>query len=672
MNFDISDKKSSKKKKKYSSNRILFLTIAFLVVIIVLSILFGKNDNNTYTLEVIGDANVTIYKGSDYNDPGAMAYDEDDNDVSDKISVNSNLDVNNVGTYEIIYTFHDVYVKRIVKVVEKSNVFDVTDNQVGDNSNDNSSEDSDVEEIAETTITLKGVETAYIDIGGTYNEEGYTAYDTIDGYISKNVVVTHNVDNTKAGTYQVVYTVKNSAGITTSVKRNIVVMSVDLKLSLSNSNYTNENVGINVVVSDDYFDYLVLPNGQTVGEKSYNYMVSENGTYKFILYNKYGVVKEKSITVSNIDKTAPTACCSAKYSNGKTTITVTGKDNVGIKSYVLNGKTYSGNKITVDSLSTTNNVVVYDKAGNSVSTSCNITSSIYVDSISKDGVIITVKAKPVNTDVAGYYFSYDNTLPDKSTGGYISTSSNSIDVVRLPGSTYVWVEDTSGRISEVKRVSISNDALIITSSYNYKTLKGQTLDSYLTSKGWSIDELNNLMARSVRAAGLYTKDAAATSAIALQVVLSQKYGIKLPYWWGGKSWDFGANKSWGTYREKYSETYDRWYYYYGMDCSGFVTWAYVNAGYNIKKGQYPSYWSSANKIALTKENGDVGDFIVQDGHVKMIVGKTSTGFICAEAAYGMCISTHAYTKTSGFYIVKGEMIGNTYSKYSRTAYPSGF
>ena len=58
-------------------------------------------------------------------------------------------------------------------------------------------------------------------------------------------------------------------------------------------------------------------------------------------------------------------------------------------------------------------------------------------------------------------------------------------------------------------------------------------------------------------------------------------------------------------------------YYYGMDCTGFVTWAYVNAGYNIKKGQYPPY---GNTVKFTKENGEVGDVITSPGHVQLIVG----------------------------------------------------
>ena len=200
-----------------------------------------------------------------------------------------------------------------------------------------------------------------------------------------------------------------------------------------------------------------------------------------------------------------------------------------------------------------------------------------------------------------------------------------------------------------------------------------TLESYLSASGWSIAELDKLIARSVRAAGLYSKEAAATAGVAMQTVLAQKYKIKMPYWWGGKSWAFGADKAWGTYKTKYSEEYDVWYYYYGLDCSGFAAWAYVNAGYEIKRGQYPSFWGYS-KYALNQANGDVGDFILNNGHVKLIVGKTDTGYICAEASgksAGMCLSTHPYSNSSGYWIAKGDKIAELYPKYNINNIPTG-
>ena len=450
-------------------------------------------------------------------------------------------------------------------------------------------------------------------------------------------------------------------------------MDLKINLSLINTNYTNSSVGIKVDIDDEYFDYVVLPNGTKSYEKSSVYEVSSNGTYKFTLVNKHGATRIGEIKIENIDKIAPTVSCNAEFKNGKTIISINAKDNIGIASYVVNGKNYSSNIISLDTLVVNNTVYVYDYAGNMSSANCVVNSKVYIESVKKDGVIITVKAGNINANIAGYYFNYSNSVPDKSTGKFISTSNNMIDVVRLPGNTYIWVEDTNGNISEVSVINVGNESLLITSGNNYKKLENMSLEEYLSRSGWSKSEYDKLIARSVRAAGVYSKEAAATAGVAMQTVLAQKYKIKLPYWWGGKSWEYGADKSWGIYKTKYSDTYDVWYYYYGLDCSGFATWAYVNAGYDINRGQYPWFWSF-DKYALKKDNGDVGDFIVSDGHVKLIVGKTDTGFICAEAAGkgpGMCLSNHSYSKSSGYWIAKGESIFQKYAKDTISNIPTG-
>ncbi len=661
---------SSKKKKKVKlksrsdSNRILLITGGLLIVIVIISLLFGMNSGGVYTLELKGDNSVVIYKGSNYNDPGAIAYDEANNDLSSSIKVNSNLDTSRIGTYEITYILGDVNITRKVKVVDRN---DYQDNNNSNNGNDIVKPPKN--DKGETTLKLKGESTVYIDLYGTYKEEGYYAHDTKDGVISKKVEVSHNVDNTKVGTYEVVYSVKNSDGVTSSIKRKVVVMDVSLKLSASNV-WTNQNTAIKVVVEDQYMDYVVMPDGKTTADKEFTYNVSTNGTYKFTLYNKYGVVKESSITINNIDKTVPTVSCTAEYNNGLTTVNVTSNDNEGIHYYKLNDKYYNVNKIILGDLSKNNTITAYDKAGNTATATCNITSAVYLDSISKDGVIVTVKATPVNTDIAGYYFSYTDQRPDKNTGGYVATNKNILDVVRLPGKTYVWVEDTRGMISNVKTISIGNEALLYTNKSGYKILEGTSLENYLSSQGWSLAELDKLIARSVRAAGLYSNEAIATAGVALQTVLAQKYKIKIPYWWGGKSWDFGATASWGTNKAKFVEKNDAWYYYYGMDCTGFVTWAYVNAGYNIKKGQYPAYNTSAK---FTRDNGEIGDVVTSPGHVQLIVGKTSDGFIVAEASgriNGMIVRHLPYSNSANRGISKMSLTAK-YGKVSRNACPMG-
>ena len=172
-----------------------------------------------------GDVDVVLYKGNNYNDLGAVLIDENNNDLSNQILVDNKVNVNLVGNYEIIYSFGDISVKRIVKVINKPKISEQSissDNKKG-----------------ETKITLNGSDTVYIDLYGNYKEEGFSAIDSVDGNIKKKVEITHNVDNKTPGVYEVVYSVKNSAGITTTAKRNIIVMDLKINLSLVNTNYTN-------------------------------------------------------------------------------------------------------------------------------------------------------------------------------------------------------------------------------------------------------------------------------------------------------------------------------------------------------------------------------------------------------------------------------------------------
>ena len=300
-----------------------------------------------------------------------------------------------------------------------------------------------------------------------------------------------------------------------------------------------------------------------------------------------------------------------------------------------------------------------------------------IKNISKDGVIVTIKANKGENDIAGYYFSYNNQRPDKETGGYISTSDSSLEVVRLAGTTYVWVEDKNGNISEAKKITVSSSDILTTTGKEYKILKGTTLDSYLKEQGSSIEELDKIMARSVRAAGLYSKEAVATSAISFTQVLAKKYKVKIPYQSAGIYKVPGANPKWGGSRSNPKADNEK---YYGLDCSAFVNWTYANAGFGINSRVY--YWGdSVPRVAYSEANGDIGDVLVygrgnQKGrHVRLIIGKTDTEFIIAEASgSGVAVTTQKFTKDGGYEIQKADYLTNVNRNtdyYLNTNYPTG-
>ena len=144
------------------------------------------------TLE--GNTDITLCPGCNYEEEGYTANDEYDGDLTDKVT-KEELEG------KIVYTVEDSS-KNKVSVERKIK-----------------KEDKEV-----PILTLKGYENVTIYRGNVYEEEGYTATDNCDGDITSLVEVKGTVDNTKVGVYEIIYTVKDKSGNTTSVKRKVSVI----------------------------------------------------------------------------------------------------------------------------------------------------------------------------------------------------------------------------------------------------------------------------------------------------------------------------------------------------------------------------------------------------------------------------------------------------------------
>ena len=122
-------------------------------------------------------------------------------------------------------------------------------------------------------------------------------------------------------------------------------------------------------------------------------------------------------------------------------------------------------------------------------------------------------------------------------------------------------------------------------------------------------------------------------------VISAAYSLvgKVGYFWGGKSTVIGEDPSWGSTAQvsavgsKSTGTLRA----YGLDCSGFVTWAVIN-GYQDQSMQTAvgdgtsEQWEKANVV--TEADAQPGDLVFQkgpengsDNHVGILCGKTDAG-----------------------------------------------
>ena len=112
---------------------------------------------------------------------------------------------------------------------------------------------------------------------------------------------------TKNGTYK--FRALDNAGNYSNVE-SINITNIDktkpkVTLSQNPTTWTNKNVVITANSGDENFDYIELPNGEKVTEKTATYEVSENGSYTFKAVDKAGNVAAESINITNIDKNKP-------------------------------------------------------------------------------------------------------------------------------------------------------------------------------------------------------------------------------------------------------------------------------------------------------------------------------------------------------------------------------
>ena len=84
------------------------------------------NDEEKPTLILNGEGTMYLSIGSNYVEPGYVAIDNCDGNITEQVNVTTNLDTNKKGTYEITYSIKDEFgneavAKRIVKVFPKNN-----------------------------------------------------------------------------------------------------------------------------------------------------------------------------------------------------------------------------------------------------------------------------------------------------------------------------------------------------------------------------------------------------------------------------------------------------------------------------------------------------------------------------------------------------------------------
>lgn len=277
----MSDKE---KKKHWSTPQLILAAVILLLAIAVLTMtILWQINEFSLKLTLNGPKELTIEYGDTYEEQGAAAVFRGTVFMQDPaaidVAIEGGVDTAKVGTYYINYkAVRDIdsllgdriltdYARRIVHVVDTAppeitltsdpNVFtipgesyheegfaayddydgDITERvvrserdgivfyEVTDSSGNIARAERPIvyhDPIA-PELTLTGESALSLELGSTYTEPGYTATDNCDGDITDRVTVSGSVDTSAAGTYTLVYTVKDSYDNTATASRTVTV-----------------------------------------------------------------------------------------------------------------------------------------------------------------------------------------------------------------------------------------------------------------------------------------------------------------------------------------------------------------------------------------------------------------------------------------------------------------
>lgn len=150
---------------------------------------YGEVNISVPTITIKGDNPVKHSIGTPYVDLGATAKDQFRNDITSSITVNNPVNINMVGSYNVVYTATDSQ----SNVKNKTRVVNVID---------------DVAPV----ITVLGSNPISIPANSVYNDAGATALDNVNGNLTTSIYKSDDLSIGIPGTYTITYTVSDSSG----------------------------------------------------------------------------------------------------------------------------------------------------------------------------------------------------------------------------------------------------------------------------------------------------------------------------------------------------------------------------------------------------------------------------------------------------------------------------
>ena len=163
-----------------------------------INVLSSNSTKITATIQLDGDKEITLPYQDEFVEPGFMAEDEKNGDITEKVEI-SKEEINE-NEYNMVYKVKD----SSGNIVEEKRHITLIDE-------------------VPPVLNLNGNKNVYINIGEEYIDSGYVATDEKDGDLSANVEVEGTVDTSQKGLYILNYKVTDKSGNIATNERYVAV-----------------------------------------------------------------------------------------------------------------------------------------------------------------------------------------------------------------------------------------------------------------------------------------------------------------------------------------------------------------------------------------------------------------------------------------------------------------
>lgn len=227
-------KKKLKLKTKYK----------FLLIMIAIFLVTFFSMNFLFNIILIGDKDIYLNVNSSYFENG---YKATFFGKKLKVDVKNNIDNTSLGDYKVTYTANLLnFKKSVIRNVH------VVDNE-------------------KPVITLNGDNIIYLNKDSKYEEPGYEITDNYDKDINSKIKVTNNIDETKAGKYEVVYEAIDSSKNKAKVVRTVEVLD-DSALTSSIKDFTLKGLFTKTTLTYEENEYNYFNDTIFLGDSNTSFL----------------------------------------------------------------------------------------------------------------------------------------------------------------------------------------------------------------------------------------------------------------------------------------------------------------------------------------------------------------------------------------------------------------